>query len=110
MPDKKTPVNNANFSDNVPADLSRPEPSEDDSALQPTPERNCTLCYNAVREQQYDHKGEPLVGQYLYSCRLMPPVPILIPTGPQSANLSAQFPHVNASCVCAQFDDENGDE
>lgn len=79
--------------------------SKNEWCITATPERNCTLCAFATR-QQHDHKGMPR--EFMYSCRYNPPSSILIPTGPGSAHLTSTFPIVTAEIVCVQFE-EKGD-
>lgn len=99
------------FSNNVPRDLNDRPDFDGPPNLQPTADDNCTRCYYAVREQKFDMNGQPEIGQHFYTCHALPPVPIVIPTGPQSANLTAHFPIVHAGLICGHYDpQDSGDD
>lgn len=88
----------------------RPEP-EDEGPMDEGPivlpaGANCTTCAYAIQitvEVPARIQGSTKKESRLF-CRRNPPTAMLIPTGPQSAGLSAQFPPVDENTVCFEYD------
>lgn len=67
---------------------------------------HCENCRHSIRQTVQGPDGKIQIGEIVYSCRRLPPVPILIPgppyAGQATATLVAQFPVVTKDIVCAE--------
>ncbi len=70
-------------------------------------EKDCTNCVFAVRDQIVDGDNKPVVGQYQFTCKRVPPSCLAIPTGPGQFKLASAFPVVTLGMYCAMFEAEN---
>ena len=65
-------------------------------------ERNCTTCIYVQATQAVDENKQPIIGKYAYHCHFSPPTALLMPTGPQTAQLVGAFPPVTEQSCCHQ--------
>jgi len=67
---------------------------------------HCENCRHSIRQAVEGPDGKIQIGEIAYSCRRLPPVPVLIPgppfAGQATLTLTAQFPVVTKAIVCAE--------
>jgi hypothetical protein len=70
-------------------------------------EKDCTQCVFAVRDQIVDPQNKPVVGQYQFTCKRVPPSVFPIPGGQGQFKLASAFPVVALGMYCAMYETEN---
>ena len=76
---------------------------------------HCENCRHSIRQTVQGPDGKIQIGEIVYSCRRLPPVPVMVPGAPyagqSTVTLVSQFPQVTKDIVCAehQFADADPD-
>lgn len=67
---------------------------------------HCENCRHALKQTVQGPDGKIQIGDYVFSCRRLPPTPVLIPGEPYAGRpvltLTAQFPPVTKDLVCGE--------
>ena len=68
-------------------------------------DKDCTKCVFAVRDQIVDKDNKPVVGQYQFTCKRVPPSCFTVPgPGPGQFKIASAFPVVALGMYCAMYE------
>ena len=67
-------------------------------------DKDCTQCAFSVRDQIVDADNKPVVGQYQFTCKRVPPSVFPVPGAPGQFKLASAFPVVALGMYCAMYE------
>lgn len=68
-------------------------------------DKDCTKCIFAVRDQIVDPNNQPVVGQYQFTCKRVPPSCFTVPgNAPGQFKIASAFPVVALGMYCAMYE------